>query len=294
MEFSEKIRYLRIKNNLTQDELAKRTNLTQRRIADFENARHMPSGEELTTISSFFRINKESLISNKCDITMQSEEKMFKRKLFLLASMLALFNVGLVFIVLVLLDSTIVVGRTLKFATEQYISKYQIMYFLVPFTFFYLITVAHKFGSFDNKREKKVYFWEVLTIIMEIVFGITAIVVYFVNFSILSERYRQFIFGLIGLILLILGILVHPIVNKNGYYWGIKANWNQEERNLSNDANVVLSLALIVCSVVFMIANLFVDNSYLLLILTVPFALAFTYQQVVRKKKIVEFKKEND
>lgn len=72
MEFSEKIKSLRLKNNLTQEEFASKLNVTRQAVSNWENNRNLPDIEMIISISSVFEISLDELIlggKNMNDIT---------------------------------------------------------------------------------------------------------------------------------------------------------------------------------------------------------------------------------
>ncbi|MCI6271482.1 MAG: helix-turn-helix domain-containing protein [Erysipelotrichaceae bacterium] len=72
MEFIEKIKSLRLKNNLTQEEFASKLNVTRQAASNWENNRNLPDIEMIISIASVFEISLDELIlggKNMNDIT---------------------------------------------------------------------------------------------------------------------------------------------------------------------------------------------------------------------------------
>ena len=55
--FGERIKYLRLKNRMTQSELAERVNIERSAIAKWEAGRSIPSGEVLLVLSKIFGVS---------------------------------------------------------------------------------------------------------------------------------------------------------------------------------------------------------------------------------------------
>ena len=54
MEFNEQIKCLRKENNLTQEEMAKKLNVTRQAISNWENNRNLPDFEMIILIAKTF------------------------------------------------------------------------------------------------------------------------------------------------------------------------------------------------------------------------------------------------
>lgn len=62
MEFGDKIKELRTKNKLTQEQFAMRLNVTRQAVSNWENNRNLPDLEMIILISSVFHISIDELI----------------------------------------------------------------------------------------------------------------------------------------------------------------------------------------------------------------------------------------
>lgn len=78
MSFAEKIRTLRLKNNMTQEEMAKRFSVSRSTIAGYENAtkKRQPSQESLTAIANLFNVSLDYLVNDEI-IYMDSSAQSF-------------------------------------------------------------------------------------------------------------------------------------------------------------------------------------------------------------------------
>ncbi len=61
MGFGEKIRLLRESREMTQSELAKFLNMTQRKISYIENNKYEPSIEDIISLCLFFKVSADYL-----------------------------------------------------------------------------------------------------------------------------------------------------------------------------------------------------------------------------------------
>lgn len=62
MEFNEQIKRLRKENNLTQEEMAKKLNVTRQALSNWENNRNLPDFEMIILIAKTFGVSLDELI----------------------------------------------------------------------------------------------------------------------------------------------------------------------------------------------------------------------------------------
>ena len=108
MSFGEQIKQIRLENNLTQDQMASKLNVTRQAVSNWENDRNLPDIEMLITISSVFHLPLDQLIlgggnmNNMRDKLIRdgSETRRAKFNLVSIAIGAALLLVGLSLIVI--------------------------------------------------------------------------------------------------------------------------------------------------------------------------------------------------
>ena len=61
-KFSERLKELRIENNLTQSKLSKETNISQSAIVRWELNQRAPSVDNIITLAKFFKVTSDYLI----------------------------------------------------------------------------------------------------------------------------------------------------------------------------------------------------------------------------------------
>ncbi|MGX7264316.1 DUF3955 domain-containing protein [Enterococcus crotali] len=74
MEFGQKIKELRTKNQLTQEKFAIRLNVTRQAVSNWENNRNLPDLELLILISSIFHISLDELILGGNNVNNMTEK----------------------------------------------------------------------------------------------------------------------------------------------------------------------------------------------------------------------------
>lgn len=72
IDFSKRIRELRIQNKISQVDLAKRLNVTKQAISSYENGNRSPSHEIIISLSRHFNVSTDYLygLSNKTHVSL--------------------------------------------------------------------------------------------------------------------------------------------------------------------------------------------------------------------------------
>lgn len=80
MEFNEKLQELRKQRGLTQEELAAQLFVSRTAISKWESGRGYPSIDSLKTISRYFSVSVDALLSGDAILTIAEEEKKEQKK----------------------------------------------------------------------------------------------------------------------------------------------------------------------------------------------------------------------
>ena len=101
MEFNEQIKRLRKENNLTQEEMAKKLNVTRQAISNWENNHNLPDFEMIILIAETFGVSLDELIlgdkkMNKIEQTLINDGKRTRAAKFNMVTTI----IGNVFIIL--------------------------------------------------------------------------------------------------------------------------------------------------------------------------------------------------
>lgn len=154
MDFSKKIVKIRKDNNLTQEELAEKLNVSRQAVSNWENNRNLPDIEMLIIISKRFSISLDDLIlgdKNMNDIEKKiindgSENK--RAKMTLISTIIGAF--------------LMIMGLLLFFVKSQaieYIDEFGILhenFFLIPMGYLFLLTglIVIIFNMMKNRKLK--------------------------------------------------------------------------------------------------------------------------------------------
>lgn len=75
MSFAEKLKYLREQNEMTQEYVASRLNVSRSTIAGYETKNRQPSHEKLTALAALFQVSVDYLLDNQTDIVQLSPSR---------------------------------------------------------------------------------------------------------------------------------------------------------------------------------------------------------------------------
>lgn len=90
MNFGNKIKELRLKNHLSQEELAEKIYVTRTAVSKWENDRGLPNLESLKCLSNLFEVSIDDLISEE-DIEKDKEIDKKKSRTFYIGAIFCLF-----------------------------------------------------------------------------------------------------------------------------------------------------------------------------------------------------------
>ena len=77
MNFCDKLQKIRKENNITQEQLADKLNVSRQAVSKWESGTAYPDTEKLIQISKLFKVSLDDLINDKNDITKNSDKKKF-------------------------------------------------------------------------------------------------------------------------------------------------------------------------------------------------------------------------
>ena len=97
MNFSDKIKKIRKENSLTQEELAKKLNVSRQAIAKWESNKGLPDIANLVTISSLFDISLDELIVDDVKIKNKIISDSSSKKWHLLVIIYLIAIIGYIF-----------------------------------------------------------------------------------------------------------------------------------------------------------------------------------------------------
>lgn len=279
MKLADKLRELRINNNLTQIEVAKEFNLTKEDIRDFEEGKRTPSPALVAKFADFYKVERERL-SNDCLNLYKTTKRTKEVIVFLALSMTAIFNSISVLLLLFFLDDKVTAGAEAGLIKGQYINKYFTLLFLFPFVGFYLISLFIRLNN--QKNRKLITRVDAINLALETIIGLIAIIFYFNNIHDDNGTRQRLFSCLIGVLFFIVGFSLHPSINRPKAFLGFRSRFTLSNDEAWYKVNKFFSYSTIIFSVVFIIVNLFVKNYFFVFFMLIPLVLTAIYHELLR------------
>ena len=281
MQIGDKLKELRIDNNLTRIEVARAFGLAKEDIRDYEENIKVPEEALINDFASFYKVEKRRL-EEDC-LNLHETKKGTKNViLFLILSMLAIFNSLLVLLLLFFLDDKVTAGAEAGVIKGQYINKYFTLLFLFPFVGIYFVSL---FLRMNNKNSHRLIFTvDLINIILEATIGVLAIAFYFNNIHDMKAISQNLFYSILGVLFFIGGFSVHPAINRPKAILGYRSKFTLSNDDAWYKVNTFLSYSVIITSVIFIIVNLFVKNYYFIFFMTIPFIATIVYHEILKIK----------
>ena len=280
MKLGEKLKKLRITKNLTQLEVAKSLNLTKEEISNFEEGINNPDEATMKAFADFYKIEEERLENDYMNLY---EVKKGTKNIimFLILSMVTIFNVLLVLLLLFFLADRVITGVD-ENAPHRYVNKYYTLLFLFPFVGFYVVSLFMRLNNKENYRA--IFITDSIDLALELAVGTIAIIFYYINIKDIQEISQNLFYSIIGIIFFILGFSVHPLINRPKAILGYRSSLTLGNDEAWYKVNTFLSYSVIIFSVIFIIVNLFVKNYYFIFFMLIPFVLTVLYHEYLKLK----------
>ena len=294
MEFNEKLKELRIKSKLTQEELAEQLHISRQSISKWEQGINEPNIEMLKKLSDIFGVTLNELLETEDKIEMTKKEKsmVVESKLFLGNVALAAFTVLLSFVLIRMMPDTVPMHYDLTGKITRYGSKWETLIFLV-ITLIVLGSSALIHFSYSKKKFMKdtdIGFipTQIILLVAQVVFAGIYIGMALKGTPEVEKIIIPTLAGIFTAAFIILSIFSAPFFNqKRNAVFGFRTNftlsndegWYKVNRFQSYSGLLFSSIAFIITIITFQDWNLYLIG--LILISVIP---TLIYHEVLRKK----------
>lgn len=289
MEFSERLKQIRIENKMTQEEVAKALYVRRQTISKWEKGITEPDLETLERISKLFNVSIDELIGEKKET---QKNNLAFQILFLISTCILIINIITLLIYLKFLPNQIPMHYDSKFNVDRYGSKYETLLFIPCYLLYYIPSLVglyylkKKSGKKINQKNLTIILPS-LSIFLESAFGIFIICLnskYLVENSVFS-----IIIAECGVIILIASLLIHPKINKNiNTLIGIRTEFSLENKQNWYKMNRFGSYSFFISSIAMIILATLLDIS-LFYLSFIPLVLSiisiFIYELIVKRKQ---------
>ena len=177
--FKDKLRELRLKENLSQEKLASLIYVSRSCIYKWESGKGLPSDVNLKSLCDYFNVSEEELISNK-DYKEYFNKDIITNKMINIISIfgiivsLLLFILSFVAMVEVKLKEDIILAIRVITSIAD-ILNLKCIFFLLFYFFTLIISIFNLCKVFNNLNKKKM-------LIINIIFICLSILVFFISF----------------------------------------------------------------------------------------------------------------
>lgn len=267
MDLKDKIKELRIKNCLTQDQLAEKLNVSRQTISKYELGINEPSIDMLKAMCYIFDCNIDELIEINQDDIKKEKQKKLNRILLSIIMTLMIFGFFIVLVFVRFMPETIPLHYDINFIPDRYGSKYELLiisaFLILPLGIALMSRFfrGDVFDQFNTKNLKLIF--NIIAIVAELIFIITMIVICSISLEEPYKYLQNILAAIFGGLFVILAIYSSPIFNKKpNILFGYKTRYSLT--NVANWAklNLVQSIGATICGIIIIILGLTVVTDY--------------------------------
>ena len=293
MKYNEKLKQLRVQNNMSQDELSEKLHVTRQTVSKWEQGVNEPDIYTLKQYATIFNVTIDDIVGdvehvNKRAINLRKASN----KLFLASSLFFVFCVLVVFALFRFLQNEIPAHYDLH-GVDRYGSKAEILLHLVSLTVLYAIAltsyligrknVGTKLPNLETGTFIAIFCTVLAAQIGYLVFLLTTTVKYLVDDSVIS-----FVFCTVGAVELVLAIATHPKIMPPNGIAGFRTNFTLNNSEAWKKVNAFASISLGVASALLIAVNMIFVYTWVALsselLILVALLIALVYHEVLRKK----------
>lgn len=291
MKFNEKLKQLRISKNMTQDDLAEKLHITRQSISKWEQGQSEPNLETIKEICLIFNVSISELVDDDKAIVTTKEERQLKleNKLFIANGAFLIFGTLLTVVLIRMMPQSIPMHWDINGNITRYGSKWETLFFMFFYLFFFGNSSFIHFYYAKNKREFSSGLIPTQTILLVSQFAATIWYIWmaFSNVDELSLMIPA-ITGMILSLFIVLSIFSSPIFNKKrNVLFGLRTNFTLSNNTAWKKINNFQSMSGLIFSSIGLLVVLitFKDwNAYLLSVVILSLIPSFIYHEILRKR----------
>lgn len=292
MKFNEKLKYLREKNNYTQEEIASKLNIARQSVSKWELAINEPDFETLKKLCNILNCSIEELIDDDKTVEDNIEDKREKR-----AKIVFYFNIAVIifFSLIVLLMLSIAKGDVIKHwdanFNKIYGSKWNLLLSLLAPAICLIATITYRLLVTKKNYYKRFELsFSIFSLILSIILCIGGLIL---SIFMIDGNYKENILPNITIaialaIITTLGLFSHPSINKRNVLLGFRTDFtiSNEEAwiKVNSFSSILLSISAIISYILVLI---FIDRVWdmaFISIILIGVIITFIYHEILRKK----------
>ena len=294
MQYYEKLKELRMQNNMSQEQLAEQLHVTRQTVSKWEQGINQPDIFTLKQYATIFNITLDELVG---DVQQTNNPANKHRKacktLLLISTMFYIFCIITVFILFRFLQDTIPAHYNINGQIDRYGSKAEILFHLLSFTIFYAITlltylICKKNLGTPFLNLENTAFIVIFSIIIAIPVGYFAFVMAIYVPYLLEHSTASFALCILCAAGLLVAISSHPKITPINYIMGFRSKFTLTNPEAWVKVNRFCSICLSVAVALMIAANLIFISYWAMLgaalLLICAILITIVYHEVLRKK----------
>ena len=294
MELNEKLREIRIQNNMSQEQLAEKLHVTRQTVSKWEQGINQPDIYTLKQYSQLFGVSLDELVGDAKQVKCPAEKRRVASKIiFLISTLLYIFCVILVFVLWRFVQDTIPMHWDIHGNVDRYGNKVEMLMHLLPLTVLYAISLCTFLVGRKNLGKPlpnltTVSFVVIFSIVLAAQISYCIFMLCITAEYILAENIISYIYCIGGDLIFVVAIATHPKITPQNSIMGMRTNFTLTNPEAWEKVNNVSSICLAVAALTIIAINVIFISLWVALASTatllVAVAIAYIYHEVVRRK----------
>lgn len=292
MQFNEKLKALRIKRQLTQEDIAEKLSISRQSISKWEQGINEPDIQTLKQLCIILDVGIEELIDDDKEVIVSSDLKIKKASLvlFKIQTGILIFTILFFFILIKFVPEQIALNYNFSGEVSRYGKKWGLLIplciglvpYILSFVFFDLIKKAY----YEYKKNAIVFLS--ISLGLQVLLTILLIVVICLEIKISNESVVILMTGLLASVIFPLAIFSSPKFNNTpNFVFGYRTKFAVRHQDAWKKLNWLTSIIMGVISIVIYILVLVVNSTnlvYLNLIYIGALFITIIYEIILKKK----------
>ena len=294
MEYNERLRELRVKNDMWQDELAEKLHVARQTVSKWEQGVNEPDIFTLKQYAQIFNVTLDELLGD-VEKSEKHTNKLRKacKTLLLINTAFYLFCLLAVFILFRFLQDTIPAHFNVNGEIDRYGNKGEVLLHLISFTVFYAITLTFYFIGKKNLGTpllnlESTTFIVLFCIVVAIPVGYLAFVLAITVPYLLEHGTASFMMSILGAAELAIATLAHPKFTPANNILGFRTRFTLTDPEAWVKVNRFTSICIAVATALEIAINMIWISLWAVLASTIALfaalVISFVYHEVLRKK----------
>ena len=294
MELNEKLRELRIRSNMSQEQLAEQLHVTRQTVSKWEQGINQPDIYTLKQYSTIFGVSLDELVGDVSQTTNAANKRRKASKIiFLISTLLYIFSAMLIFVLWRFVQDTVPMHWDISGNIDRYANKVELLIHLLPLTVLYVISLITFLTGKKNLGKPlpnlaTVSFVVIFSIVLSVQISYLIFMLCVTAEYLITDTLLQFIYCVIGAFVFVIGIATHPKITPQNTIIGMRTNFTLTNRVAWNKTNTLASICIPVAALIMIAINMIFSKLWITLtsplILLVAAAIVYIYEEILKHK----------